>query len=190
MFNYISMGITSEDISDIRFDDDYPLIFKTKDDIIRDINFKNPEDEAITRAIVDSLERNIAKNLAIGKAVAIPYMGVMRKNPIHKAMQKHTKELKFARRNMIKEDYAEYCYRIYKLEKETIRKKESLKQAITSIRKYNSKKYFNLLTTYGKGYADAYIFSIFACKVIDFDPEVQEKFDELYKNKINESINS
>lgn len=163
------------------FSDDYPIIYKTEDDIIRELNFKNPEDEAITRAIVESLERNIAKHLQLGKAVAIPYVGVLRKNPLHKAMRKHTKEMKFARRTMVKEDYAEYCYRIYKLEKENIRLKSNAKQAITTIRKNNSKKYFSLLSTYGKGYADAYIFSIFACKPIDFDPDVQERFDEIYK---------
>lgn len=132
------------------FSDDYPIIYKTEDDIIRELNFKNPEDEAITRAIVESLERNIAKHLQLGKAVAIPYVGVLRKNPLHKAMRKHTKEMKFARRTMVKEDYAEYCYRIYKLEKENIRLKASTKQAITTIRKNNSKKYFSLLSTYGK----------------------------------------
>lgn len=61
------------------FSDDYPIIYKTEDDIIRELNFKNPEDEAITRAIVESLERNIAKHLQLGKAVAIPYVGVLRK---------------------------------------------------------------------------------------------------------------
>ena len=48
------------------------------------------------------------------------------------------------------------------LKKENIRLKSSAKQAITTIRKNNSKKYFSLLSTYGKGYADAYIFSIFS----------------------------
>lgn len=37
------------------FSDDYPIIYKTEDDIIRELNFKNPEDEAITRAIVEVL---------------------------------------------------------------------------------------------------------------------------------------
>ena len=45
------------------FSDDYPIIYKTEDDIIRELNFKNPEDVAITRAIVESLERNIANFL-------------------------------------------------------------------------------------------------------------------------------
>ena len=52
---------------------------------------------------------------------------------------------------------------------------------ITDIYTFGGKKYFSLLNTYGKGYADAYIFSIFACKPIDFDPDVQEQFDEIYK---------
>lgn len=162
------------------FSDDYPIIYKTEDDIIRELNFKNPEDEAITRAIVESLERNIAKHLQLGKAVAIPYVGVLRKNPLHKAMRKHTKEMKFARRTMVKEDYAEYCYRIYKLEKENIRLKSSAKQAITTIRKIIVKIFFFVKYLW-KGYADAYIFSIFACKPIDFDQDVQERFDEIYK---------
>lgn len=88
--------------------------------------------------------------------------------------------MKFARRTMVKEDYAEYCYKIYKLEKENIRLKSSAKQAITTIRKIIVKIFFFVKYLW-KGYADAYIFSIFACKPIDFDPDVQEQFDEIYK---------
>ena len=33
------------------FSDDYPIIYKTEDDIIRELNFKNPEDEAITELL-------------------------------------------------------------------------------------------------------------------------------------------
>lgn len=44
------------------FSDDYPIIYKTEDDIIRELNFKNPEDEAITRAIVEVL-KEILQNI-------------------------------------------------------------------------------------------------------------------------------
>lgn len=165
---------------DLYFKDDYPVIYKTQDDIIADINFKNPEDEAITRAIINVVEDNISKHLKAGKAVALPYVGVLQKNLVHMAMKNHAAEMKFAKRTMVKEDYAQYAYDLYGFEMRKVEREKKADRAYKKLRKYNNKKYFTLLNTHGKIYADAYIFSIQACDVVDFDPEVQEKFDELY----------
>lgn len=170
-------------------DTDYPLICKDINDILNDINFDNKEEEDKCRFIVENLEENIAENIKKGKAVSLPYVGVLRDNPVIRALKKHHKEFRMARTRMNTKDYTNYTKDVYryefKLYKEKELKENEIKSKLDNIRKRNRKLYNKYNIKYGKIYAETYVFCISLIKEIPFNQEIQDKYDEFINRKFN-----
>lgn len=159
------------------------LIYKTIEDIINDIDYKDPQDAIVCKDIITHLEKNIAVELKNKKAVSLPYVGVLRDNPVIRAMQRHRLELKLARKQMDKDNYVEYAKEVFRSERRKINDEIKEKRYVQKFKRNNKKKYMQLLLTLGKTYADTYMYALSLLKEVEFNQEVQDHYDELNNRK-------
>lgn len=168
---------TVQDIDQL--DNDYVLICKDINDIINDANFKDKREEDSCRMIIDFIEKNIANGIKNYKCMQLPFVGCMRYNPMDKAMLKYRLELKFARKNMSKEEYKEYFKSIWYKEKSKVQSEEIRNRYISSLRSINKKRYNELYLKFGRAYAEAYVYTLTLLEYVPFNQEIQDRYDEL-----------
>lgn len=166
-------------------DAEYVLICKDADDIFNDIKFNNKKEEDTCRIIVDFIEKTVSQGISNFKAMSLPFIGVLRYNPVDKAMTAHYKELKLARQVMDKDEYKEYAKGIYYYEQDKIKAETIRKRVLDRIKKRNRKRYIKYCTTLGKAYADAFLYCMSIFEEVPFNFELQEQYDELTNRKHN-----
>lgn len=162
-------------------EEDYLCIYKDIDNIIDDLNYNN-EDKLICRSIIDSLEKEIAKQLLAKKCVQLPFIGNMQKHKIKEALISHYKDFKEARKKMTKEEYIQYARKVLKEEKENIRKKELQIKNKNKIKSNNYKLYIDLFRKFGEVYANFWLYSISKWTIVEFDPDIELAYRE-YKGE-------
>lgn len=174
------------DRNKVLFKEEININVKTNKDILSEITFDNEDDALICESIIKSLESYAAKKINENKAVQLPYIGVVRKNPIKCSLQKQKNELKLLRKTTDKENYKQIVKeKIYNIKKE----QEDIKNnniRLNKIKVTYKKEYEKYCKTIGVAFADAFILSKTLFEYIPFDKEVQRMYDELNKSKDNE----
>ena len=84
---------------------EYSFIVKNKTDILNELNFTDDEDRFITDSIITNLEKHASESIRNGKAAQLPYIGVVRKNPLREIIRANYNNFKVARKHMTKEEY-------------------------------------------------------------------------------------
>lgn len=84
--------------------DNYKLVIKTKSDIIDCIK-QNISDGEVLDSIISSLERTIAKSIAIDHVVTIPYIGSIGPNYSKMSVLSNAKTLQEAAKNLTKDEF-------------------------------------------------------------------------------------
>ena len=76
--------------------EDYVLVYKDYENVLKDIDFANDEERLLTRAIIKNLEHEASKQFLKELAVDIPYIGVAQRNLLRKSIVASYYELKDA----------------------------------------------------------------------------------------------
>lgn len=158
---------------------EYSFIVKNKTDILNELNFTDDEDRFITDSIITNLEKHASESIRNGKAAQLPYIGVVRKNPLREIIRANYNNFKVARKHMTKEEYKEYASETINLEREKLIAKEKKDLIIKRLISRNKKKYDRLYIELGKHYATVYILSLYWMEAVEFDQDVQDMYDSL-----------
>lgn len=158
--------------------DDYVCIFKDIDNILDDLDY-NKEDRMLCRSIIDSLEKEAAKQLSDKKCIQLPFIGNMRKHKIREALVSHYKDFKEARKTMTKEEYNQYAKKILKQEKQRIKEEERQIKNKNKVKSVNYKIWLSKFRKFGKHYANFWLYSVSKWTVVEFDPDVELAYREI-----------
>lgn len=167
----------------IDLDADYWLIYKDIDNLLDDIDFKDPDDREITRDIVDSLEKDAAKFMKQGLTVRIPFVCTLRRNPIEDLYKKHYKDLKAARQNMTKAEYKAYAKKLYgDCKRQDLDNQEARRAAARNKKKFQAQ-YDKLKDVHGEAYANLWLKSMTNFRVVEFDWDIEEAYQNAWKDE-------
>lgn len=164
--------------------EDINIETKNYKDIINELNF-NDYDAIMCESIINSMEKYMVKNIKDGKAVQIPYLGVVRKNPIKTALAAEKQELRELRKKTDKETYKNIVKNKINSYREEIHKKDRNKLIIKKLISIYKKEYEWYSKNIGTAFANMFIYGKTLFKDIPFDIEVQRMYDEL-NNKQND----
>ena len=171
------------DRNKVLFKEEININVKTDKDILSEIKFDNEDDYLICESIIKSLEGYAAKKINENKAVQLPYIGVVRKNPIKCSLKKQRSELKLLRKTTDKENYKQIVReKIYYIKKDQ-KDIDTNKIRLNKIKAIYKKEYEKYCKSIGSAFADAFILSKTLFKYIPFDREIQRMYDELNKSK-------
>lgn len=170
------------DIHGIELTDDYILTYKELDDVLEDIDFAIDDDKHLCRSIIDSLEKELAKQLLDGKCVQIPYIGTVRKNPVRVSLIANYKEFKEKRSTLTKDEYKEYCRNKVNSIKRDVQNKEIHRRKMNTFKRKFLKLWMNKRDKFGDVYADLYLFCIRNWTVIEFDWDLEIAYQESRQN--------
>lgn len=162
--------------------DDYVCIFKDIDNILDDLNY-NKEDRMLCRSIIDSLEKEAAKQLADKKCIQLPFIGNMRKHKLRESLVNHYKDFKEARKVMTKEQYNEYAKTVLKKEKQRIKEEERQIKNKNKIKCNNYKLWLSKFRRFGESYANFWLYSISKWTIVEFDPDVELAYKEMMEDE-------
>lgn len=170
-----------DSLIDDNVDHDYILIYKDIDNILEELNYVEQNDKLLCRSIIDSLENEAAKQLLDGKCVALPYIGNIRRSPLKMAMISHYKDFKQKRTELTKTEYKEYCKKVMTEEKRNIQNNEIKKRKLNTLKRKHLPKWIEYEKRFGATYANVWLFSITKFTVIEFDEDVEEAIQSIYK---------
>lgn len=160
----------------------YEVIHKDINDILNDLKI-DENDLILTKDIINGIESTAADYIKKDKTVSLPYLGTVRRNPIKKKLTEDYDEMKNARETLTREQFLEfYKNKMTNLKLEQ-KNKDREKHANKINLGVNKAKYEELCITVGKAYADAYIFAITHFTEVEFDQEIQDKYDEINNRK-------
>lgn len=158
-------------------DIDYPLIYKDKDLIIKDIKFETEDERLICEAIIDNLEQEVAKNIKLGNTVSIPFIGTIERNWYKDGIKSKYKEFKEYKANHSEDEYKAYfkaaCEEIKSNHAEVENKAKRERRFKTMV----LPKYINLCKKRSVVYANAWLKMLNCMTVVEFDPEIEEIYE-------------
>lgn len=163
-------------------DDNYVLTYKDVDNILDDIDFVDDDDRILCKTIINSLEKEAAAQLLAGKCVQLPYIGIIRRNPIKMAVIKRYKEFKEKRSQLSRKDYIAYCKKVMKQEKMDLQNAELHKRKMNTFRKKNLKIWMEKKKVFGDAYANVYLYVLKYWTAVDFDWDVELAYQESVEN--------
>lgn len=170
----------SNDINETN--DEYIIISKNTDDILNDMDFENEEERILCESIITNLERTAATNIRNMNAVSIPYIGVLRINPVKRKFATSKLHLSLMRKNMTKEEYKNHVRDTVRGFAKEQKELDEKKLIVTRIKRNNKKKYEEYYKKLGSAYANMYIEAIRLLKELPFDADWEEHYQSL-KNK-------
>ncbi len=161
--------------------DKFELIYKDLDIIIDEIPFDNLQDRMLCKDIVNHLEEEAAKQIKDGKCVSIPNIGNIRRNPIQTALMNNYKDFKEKRETLSHDEYLEYTKSKMREAKWNLQNEEVKKRRLNSFKKRVLKLYIDKVRKYGDTYANFWLYSINSLKPVEFNPEVEDAYQESYR---------
>lgn len=150
-------------------------------DIIQELNFDSPVEEDVMKTIITSFYKEAGEAIAQNKVVSVPYIGNIRKSLVQQEFSKTKYLFKIARRYKTLDEYKEYVKEKFIESKEIAENKDRFNHILRENRRLNRKTYEKLIVTCGKAYADMFIFSISCFNVIDFNPDVEDAYQEIWR---------
>ena len=143
--------------------EDYVLVYKDYENVLKDIDFANDEERLLTRAIIKNLEHEASKQFLKELAVDIPYIGVAQRNLLRKSIVASYHELKEARETLPEEEYKEFRDNLIKQKK-------------------FEKLWIKLAKKHGVSYANFYIYLHKDLHVVEFNQELNDAYVEAYSD--------
>lgn len=174
--------ISGTDRNKVLFKEELNIDIKGFKDIIGEIEFETNDGALLCESIITSLERYAAQKLKEEKAVQLPIIGVLRKNPIKKVLKESRSELKMLRKTNDKETYKNIIRNKVYNAKIELKKLDDEKLHLTKLKSIYKKEYETFAKTIGTAFADMFIYSKTLFKYVPFDREVQRMYDELKEN--------
>ena len=150
-------------------------------DIIQELNLDSPVEEDVMKIIITSFYNDAGDALAQNKVVSIPYIGNIRKSLTQEEFSKNKYLFKIARKYKTLEEYKEYVKEKFIESREIAEDKDRLNHIIRENKRLNKKAYERLIVKCGKPYAEMFIFAISCFSVVDFDPDVEEAYQEIWR---------
>lgn len=154
---------------------DYPIVSKSINDIISEINFDSEEDKILCKDIVQFVEGNAAAYLLTDRAVLVPFIGTFERMQI----MEENKEIN-AKIFNIKQEQGEQAAREYRtklyfdfVNERNIKKEQESK--FDNIKTRNIKYYSKYAKMYGVETAREIIFAFCRLTPINFDEEIEEQ---------------
>lgn len=163
----------------------YALEVVREKDILADIDFKTQDDFDICKDIILQLETKSSIVLKDGGTISLPYIGRLRKPLVKQEYVKNRNLLKVARSVMSREDYVAYKKDLYKECVAKITNADELNKLRRRTIALNRKKYNQKYILFGDRGANLWIESILWFQPIEFNQEVQDVYDEIEANEIN-----
>lgn len=157
-------------------DIDYILIYKDKTNILNEIDFTET-DKFICDAIVDNLEKDVAKYVKEGKTVSIPFIGTIENNWYRNTIKAKFQEIKEFKATHTEDEYKEYFKNMCDSIKNEHNENEA---AIKRNKRFKTRmlpKYINLCKSRSVIYANAWLKSISLLEVVEFDPDIEEVYE-------------
>lgn len=173
----------------IIFKEEFDIESKNYIDIIAELNLSD-DDSIICKSIINSMEKYMVDNIKNGKTVQIPYIGVVRKNPIKVALAAEKEELRLLRKLNDKETYKTIVKDKINSYKKEINKKDRDKLILKKLISIYKKEYELYSKTIGVAFANMFIYGKTLFKDIPFDIEVQKMYDELNKIENDKQSNN
>lgn len=168
-----------DNINDLLPKNEYEIVEKSMEDILKEIDFKSEEEELLCQSIITNIEKLTAKSLRELKAVSIPYIGCVRVNRVRKELSNKKLLLKTIRKRLSKEEYKQYMRDTVTEMKIKQEKEDKHRIFLTKLIRNNKEKYETLYKKHGRAYAELYIKSIEWMEIVPFDEEFEERYREL-----------
>lgn len=162
--------------------EDYVLVYKDYENVLKDIDFANDEERLLTRAIIKNLEHEASKQFLKELAVDIPYIGVAQRNLLRKSIVASYHELKEARETLPEEEYKEFRDNLIKQKKFEINNTELQRRIEKENRNKNYKLWIKLAKKHGVSYANFYIYLHKDLYVVEFNQELNDAYVEAYSD--------
>lgn len=163
---------------------DEKVICYEADDIIERLDFKSEEEALICRDIVNSVESIAAEFLKEQKPAFLPFVGTMSlaygRLEVYKKKGEFYKMRKDVRLNIItKEEYKVKCAKIINDSENNKERNQEYLENLRTVRAFNQNNYRFIIHTKGLKAAEKYIETLASFKVVEFDQEVEDLYNNL-----------
>lgn len=159
--------------------EDFTIVTKNRQDIIEELSFNNEEEKLLCESIIDNLEEDIFNAVRDNLTVSIPFIGRLRKDPVKEMITKNKNNFKLARQYLSKEEYKEHVTSFIVDARQKQLKKDKFKTLLHKIKQNNKKKYELYYKTFGRSYAELFLYSIYWLDELPFDIDIQAAYDKL-----------
>lgn len=156
---------------------DYTIPIYNRKDIIDNTDWDNEDDKLICEDIIDKMDEQIRTTIVKGQTAQIPYIGNIRKNPVHMEFTAQKSSLSELRKQVGKAEYKKQISKLIIDIKANCKTQDYIHRYFNSIKRNNLKKYNKLFNLLGQHYADLYIYSIMWCKEVPFDQDVEDAYN-------------
>lgn len=174
---------STDNLQGVDMNDDYTLVYKDVDNVLKDLVFANDDERMLCKVIVECLELYASKQFNKNRhIVEIPFTGKVHRNDIRDYMLRHYKDLADARKNMSKEDYDVYKNKLIKQGYLESKRKES--ERIVKRRDGNKtyKEFIKICKVKGVVFANAYIKFHKKMKYIEVDEDLNQAYVESFNS--------
>ncbi len=154
---------------------DSPIVSKSINDIMSEIDFESEEDKVLCKDIVQFVEGNAAAYLLTDRAVLIPFIGTFEFNEFKNEVGDRNAKIFNIRKEQGEQAAREYRREVYfkYLDKKNIKKQQDAK--FDNIKTRNIKYYTKYAKMYGVETAIEIIFAFCRLTPINFDEELEEQ---------------
>lgn len=156
----------------------YKLNVKTTKDIIANLNMSR-EDKLITESIILNLEKNESDAIKLNHCITMPAVGTIQRRIDKLMLRKYNKELKDAAARLNKEEYKNYFKILHKKIFHEIKVQDARRAIFNKLKFGTNKKFTAEVLKYGYVTTCCKYLALTKFKVIEFDQELQDKWDEL-----------
>ena len=161
---------------------DKPVLTKDCQEVISEMEFESEEDRILCLDIIENLEHHAAEEMKADKAVQIPYIGSFKRNRMYEKIGKHRDEFKLFRSTHNVTEYKEFAGGIVGEIVKELDEIDEKRVEFVRMKQRARKLYQRIYLTKGKDAAHKIIEALLRMKPIPFDQEVEDYWQEIYKN--------
>lgn len=162
---------------------DAPVITKDYKELINDMKFDSEDEKLTCLDIIGSLEKVASQELKDGKIVHIPFIGTFCFNNVEMEIKKNSDDFKSFRSNHSVEEYKNYVIDFVNSKKEELTKDDNERLEFLKAKQNAKKIYQKIYLKKGKDAAHNFINMILRFKVIEFNQEIEDAYQELENEK-------
>lgn len=164
------------DIDELEFD--YALICKDRKQIVNELQLSDKQ-SIIVNNVIEFVENQIAEGFISGNSVSLPFVGTLQKNAITNVLKGKYEEFKNAKENLSEEEYRQFVKDTYNSAKKEHLTKRAEENTARLVKKNNSSLYGKYYRKHGLEFAKMKMFSLALLRVVEFDQEIQDRYEQL-----------
>lgn len=159
---------------------EFPILVKTRKDIIAEIRERNGNETAdICNFMVKDIEKTAADLIKNQLTALIPYVGRVRINVPKKQFIDSKPLFNLLRRNLSKEEYKIHLILFRKHLEVLQARMDKTRDTIRELKQFYKWKYRRLTKESGLAYANMFILSMYLMEEVKFDEEFENKYRKL-----------